>query len=686
MSAVGSDARWRRLTWALLTLHALTLVALCWQLKLTPDEANYVRAGSILRRELRWEAYNTMLHGPLAFYPNQLGALCADPSDFASYVPWGRLGFVPFTLLAALALLKLARAALGARGVFASLLLWTTCPLVLAHGCLMTADMALTCGSLWTLERTWAWLRAPSLGRLLGVGVVLGLTLATKYLGLFLVPILALALGVALLRGFAPRVLWSRHRTTTLRRLGDAGLAAVLVAASAGVALHSSYLWQPGGYRVAADNPPTSGAVRRLTELPGGAPLLRLLPAPWVRGIDYQMAVSEGLPTFFGDRVAPGFWSYYLVAFGTKLPLLALLLAVLGLIVRTPPWPRDLGMLTLLASAVPIVFLSGITTLQIGVRYALPVVPWLCLLGGRGLAALGGRARWLAAAVAVALVADAATTWPRYLTAFNGLAPRPYLWFMDSTLDWRVPAAQEPEVLELAARHPDAERITGAAGPRFGKLLVHGEQLAPRDPRDPGRIYHWLRRYTPIDRAGAWFVFDLDEAGFRAALPNARSRAELASALLRGGNLDAAEGNLDAAEQELRDNTDADAPRAREALALLRTGDPTARAQAFASLGHHDLVLALGASAPRVLRGQALLLTGDPGATVELLRGAADRTPPETYLLAAALESMGQLAEALGVVEAAEVPAGAEAIHRQALERLRHALAAQQLVEREERR
>lgn len=684
-------------TWWLLALHAAAMVTLCWQQKLTPDEANYVLAGCILRHDMRFDVYNTVLHGPLALWPNQLGVLFADPADIGAYAPFGRLGLVPFTLLAAHLVHTLAQRAFGAKVAVAALIAWVTNPLVLAHGCLMTADMALTCTSLWTVERTWRFLAAPSLPRVLWVGVALGVTLATKYLGLLLVPTLGLVLLWALLRGFAPRLLWSRQRSARWARGLDALLAGALVAATAGLTLHSCYLWQPPrfevnlpppGVEVAAEDSaygPKSSALGAVATTSVGRAALELLPEPFVRGIDYQKQVSEGLPTFFGDRVAPGFWTYYLVAFGTKLPLVFLGLLLLGIVVRRPPWPPHLAPVTLLAVAVPLFFLSGITRLQIGVRYALPAVPFLCLLVGRGLGWLWSHSRPLqvaAAAAGAALIVGAGLTWPSYLTAFNALAPRPYLWFKDSTLDWRVPGLPDADLLALQTRHPDAQVIDGAIGPSLGKRIIHGEQLAPRDPRDAARIHHWLRRYWPIDSAGAWFAFVIDEATFGAAVAREptdlpRARAEFAAALV-------AAREPTRAAPLLHDNRDPGAALVAAAAVDLDSGDPAHAAAAFLQLGRPDLVLGLGEGAPRPLRAQALLALHQPEAVIALLPPTVSLlAPTETYVLAAALAEAGRGPEALILLDAATpTEASARAVHERIVLRLRQLLQASDRADR----
>jgi len=686
-------SRWRWVgpaTWCVLAAHAASLVVLCFQQKLTPDEANYVLAGCILRHGLRFDAYNTVLHGPLAFWPNQLGVWFADPKDLATYVPFGRLGFVPFTVLAALAVKNLARQAFDARLALAAVLLWAANPLVLAHGSLMTADMALTCTSLWTLERTWRWLQAPTLPRLSAIGVLLGLTLATKYLGLFLLPTLALLLAWNLGRGFAPSLLWSHAGSRALPRVADAGLAAGVVAVVAWLTLYTCYLWQPPRFAVQLPPPgvvaaaedasygPKSAALRSLALTMPGRVLLQSLPEPFVRGVDYQKLISEESPTFFGDRVGHGFWAYYLVAFGTKLPLVFLLLLAVGTVVRGPPWPPRLPGVVLAAIAVPLVFLSLLTRLQIGVRYALPVLPFLCLLAARGLAWLarrGGAARLLALVGAIALLVHPVLSWPSFLTTFNALAPRPYLWFKDSTLDWRVPGAPDRELAALRQRHPQATVIDGAIGPSLGKFLVHGEQLAPVDPRDPTRVHHWLRAFWPTDSAGAWYLFEVDDASYAAAVAAAADRAraavEFASALIGAARYEHAAELLDGSD-------DRDAPEVAAALADVRSGEPARQASGYLRLGRPDLVPALGDAVPRAVRARAWQELRRPQEVIALLQPtASDLQPNEVYLLATALAEVGRGDEALALLEG-HTPADPQArtVHERIVRRLREVLAA----------
>ncbi len=678
-----------------LAAFAAALVGLAAASPWTQDEPNYLHAGMALRRSLDFDAFNTILHGPLTFYVNQLflpADAAADPEALPTHKLAARLGALPFALLAAAFTALLARDAFGGRAALAALVLLVGNPLVLGHGCLITGDMPLTAGFAATAYAAGRALRAPSWSAFAWLGAAVGVSLATKYLGLFLLPALALAFLAATLGGQRPGLLWSRAPGAAwLRRMLDLAAAAALCGAVALLVLHTCYLWRPGGYRCSPQPPvaaagaaeartgPQSDAFRALVQVPGACAALGLLPAPWVRGVDYQKLYSESGVSYFAGRVGPGFAGYFATAFAVKLPLPLWLLLTVGLLARTPPWPRYLRPLLLALVGVPIAYLSLATTLQIGVRYALPIVPVLTVVAARGAARLwdarGGRAAL--AVLGAWLLGAAGLAWPNYVGWFNALGgDQPYKLFSDSNLDWQHRGwSPDRDRAALQRRTPDGEVVSGRSGARFGRLLAHGPALTLPDPRDPTRAYHWLWRFRPVDREGAWFAFAIDEIAFRRALADARppldpqGQVEFALALAGAGR------PADAL-VVLQGCADADADRVRGAARLLAAGrqDDPALAQLWLELGRFDLVLAQR-SAPVLARAYALFWTEEPEAAAALLADVARERPllpGENLLLASAWHAQGRLDEALAVLERSPPPAGAP--ERPAYERLQRQL------------
>ena len=628
---------------AVLALHALLLLLLAWLTPWTTDEPNYFKAGVALREHLRWDLLPTVLHGPLAFYPNQLCAWAhADlPWQDARFL--ARLGMLPYALLTTLLLAGLARAVAGPRVALAAALLHVLNPIALAHGALITADSALACGSLLTLCAFWHYLQQPGLRRALGVGLALGLALATKYLALHLLPILGL-MG-----------LWQAARgRLPLRALFGHGTALLLLALAT---LHACYLFQPGGYALLAPGPdpdpfsPTAGPLsapfRALHGKPLAAWLLGLLPAPFARGIDFQLQASASpAPTVFAGQIGPGFWLYHVTALATKLPLGWLALLGVGLVLRAPRWPQGCALLLCLAIGIPLVHLSGFTPLQIGVRYLLPILPLLALCGGRGLAGLCAqpRGRWFALVLVGLSTAFVVAHFPRLLGAFHALAPRPYLLFADSNVAWHSQTVPDPDLARLQARHPQSQRVRAGHGPRLGPVHAYALDLSPPDPADPHRVKHWLRAQTPIARIGAWYAFQISAADLRGT--------DAAIALLGAGRV----------QEALQALGDAPAAELREACALAaagQTASPRFAELAFV-LQRPDLVRA--SELPLVLQLRAAFELGEPDRLVKLAEAAqAARalTFDEAIYFALGLLGTGRHDAVLAALDRAAPAAGA---------------------------
>lgn len=522
------------------------LLAQAWLTPMTVDEPSYLRAGIHLRTTLDWQPYYVQAHGPLPFYANQLLAWLVPAAPDDSYRFAARVGMLLFPLLAAFATFWLALRAFGRAAGFAALWLFATNPMLLGHGALAATDMSLVGFYVLCLFAAWRCLEAPSWTRTAAIGVALGLAMATKYLAVFLVPVLAMTFGCALIRGFRPQLLWSRVRPGFLWRLLDTALLTLACGLAAWVVLWACYLFVPHGYP--ADHVPMSHFVTALRQLPMATSALHALPEPWVRGIDYMAAYSEtGGAGYLHGRIGPGFWDYYLLALATKMPAPLLLLLPVALLWRQPRWPRGLPMLVAAGIAVPLAWLSLKQSLQIGLRHMLQVIPLLIVVAAQPLGrlwdhGLRGSRRAGRALVSVLLAGSAASllhAWPDCIGSFNVLTPGPaYQWFRDSNFDWSWKRADDASLQRLLARHPGAGRVYPLSGPRLGLVYAHGADLC-QSADAQGRADHWLRRFAPVDHERGWYAFEVDAAAFAAqaaAHPEEhRLQLERASALVTSG-------------------------------------------------------------------------------------------------------------------------------------------------------
>jgi Dolichyl-phosphate-mannose-protein mannosyltransferase len=280
---------------------------------------------------------------------------------------WARL---PFLLLAAALGVLLwwwGRKLAGETAALAALLLYTLSPTILGHGYLATLDVGLAAFTLLFFFTLWRYLQNPDGKRLAVCGVAMGLMLGTKFSALFLLPVAAVLLVKA-------------------RRLG----AFVLMLVIATVVVQALYL-SPGGLflyslgmqRVNADHNP-----------------------------DYLV--------FLAGQFQHSFVTYFPVAYLLKEPIAAILLAGLGLFAMR----RELAWYLVLP---PVVIFAGHMAFadDLGVRYIIPALPFLYLVGGLGAAWLIGKGmpgRIAAGVLGAWLLFTSFAIAPDHLSYFNEAA------------------------------------------------------------------------------------------------------------------------------------------------------------------------------------------------------------------------------------------------------------------------
>jgi hypothetical protein len=387
----------------------------------------------------------------------------ADPWDFAHRLLYRWNDADRILLLARLPVVALA--ALLGWGVFswtrrhwgvaaASLAVWLFAfsPEVLAHGGLATSDLAVTffvfCAVV-AFERVTDHATWP---RVLAAGAAAGGALISKFSGLVLIPMLVL-LAVVVALGSRPWPVdmpaWLGGRQVlTTRRARTRHLLGVLAVMGL---VSFTLIWGAHGFRYAASGDPAHPEVLAWREGGTAAPVgtavefirhRRLLPEAYVFGFVDTLRRSRGRPSFLlGQSSTEGWWYFFPAAFALKTPLALLLLLALAL---TVGWrvaaPRRVELFVLLPVAVYAAFCLT-SRVNLGLRYVLPVFPFLFVIAGR-MARLGARSRPWAVLVALLAAWYAASTLrvhPYHLAYFNEAAGGPaggYRHLVDSSLDW----------------------------------------------------------------------------------------------------------------------------------------------------------------------------------------------------------------------------------------------------------
>jgi 4-amino-4-deoxy-L-arabinose transferase-like glycosyltransferase len=271
-----------------------------------------------------------------------------------------RLPIVFLTLGLALAGYRLASLMWGGNAALVALLFILFDPNLLAHGRYTTTDLGgttflflavLLLWRLWQVDR-WDWRRW--LWLTLGLGLAFGSKLST----LLFVPIFGVMALLPLYGHFSNWPAAGRR----LMQLGTAGLLSIGV-----VWAIFAFEWGPFLFNTLW--------LQGLNEINGPMP-------PFWAGIEQILNVSGGgRPSFLnGEFSLEGFPNYFLVAFWTKTPLSISLLVPLAAILLLRQKEARGKVLFLLGTAVCYFLISLQSSLNIGYRHLLPMLPFLHVL------------------------------------------------------------------------------------------------------------------------------------------------------------------------------------------------------------------------------------------------------------------------------------------------------------------
>jgi len=449
-----------------------------------------------------------------------------------------------------------ARGLFGAAAGWLALALAVFCPALLAHGGLITSDIAFTACALAALSAVWRLLHRGTWGRLLAAILACAACFLSKMSGAFIVPVIGLLLLLRWTRPVPYALAFGRRARLLRGRLRVAGVTlALIVMTGAGslVLLWANYSFRFEGanrahsdfedyyfpWAVVVDEAPVplsdqsslapmapgwrSPKPTALTRLVTTLRDHRLLPEAYLWGFAHTYKFSRERPAFFmGEYRKTGWPLFFPVAFLMKTPLPALVLFVAGVVAaltlrrRSPAvtaWLRPRG--SLFYRAAPLVLFATLywimavrMTLNLGHRHILPVYPMFYVFASAAVFWVTGKARRTVAAALIAAAglqaADSLTARPFYLAYFNPLTggtERAHRYFVDSSLDWGqgLPDLKNwlVEKRSRGDRQPVFLTYFGADSPQaYGLAVVRfGDEMT-----DYGE------RFFPARVRGGWFV------------------------------------------------------------------------------------------------------------------------------------------------------------------------------------
>ncbi|MGO9526138.1 MAG: glycosyltransferase family 39 protein [Verrucomicrobiia bacterium] len=180
-----------------------------------------------------------------------------------------------------------------------------------------------------------------------------------------------------------------------------------------------------------------------------------LIPRDFFKGVALVLSHSQGghEAYFLGEGSKQGWWYYFPVVFALKSPLAFLVALLIGIGVAATRW-KKLGLYekTPWIAGGAYFGLAMTSSINIGVRHLLPVVPLVCVGVGCSLARIANRAARYAVIALVAWEAVVAVAvYPCFLQFFNeaaGGASNGYKYALDSNFDWGQDANRLKKFLE----------------------------------------------------------------------------------------------------------------------------------------------------------------------------------------------------------------------------------------------
>jgi hypothetical protein len=461
-------------------------------------------------------------------------------------------------------------------GAWVSLVLFVFSPTLLAHGALVTSDMASALFFTAATGAMWIAMHRVTPLTVLGAGVLLAGAFLSKLSAPILVPVAIVMLAVRLMAG-RPLVAGFRGRMTEYAGRGRQ-IAMLMTAGAVAALVAFAIIWASFGFRYSAFAAATTGKDAFLGEI---APQSRwtgrvvdavrrvhLLPEAYLYGSSLTTQFASARAAFLnGEFSTAGWWWYFPYAFAVKttIPGMIVGLFALAALVTNRAGRRAYESTPLVALVTVYGAFALTTNLNIGHRHLLPIYPALCIFAGAAafwVEPLFARAaaadphtgrdrrracaaqapmvvpawrRTMGVAVLVLLawhVAESAMIRPHYLAYFNELAGGPsqgYRHLADSSLDWGqdLPALKQ-WLDEQGLQRPGANGVYlsyfGTARPEhYGiqatRLAGFLERRAPEPPAPLGGGVYCMSA-TVLDVISHLFYTPDSERDYQAVIQN----------------------------------------------------------------------------------------------------------------------------------------------------------------------
>jgi hypothetical protein len=449
---------------------------------------------------------------------------------------WARLPLIVVTTVLVVGVFLLGRRLAGDVAGVGAATLCALDPNIFAHSFLVTTDAGLATAVVCFVVALWDDLMHPTTLRTLIAGLLLGVSLGSKYSAVILPPLAAVLMLAAVKWPLSTPSTGVKDGATE-RRDGAHSRRKALIRYGVGLAMMCGVAF----------------LVLQVIYLFPSNPFQYL--AGWHRIYGSHV---EGFQSYMAGRLATRFYSYYVVAYLLKEPLGSIALAMIGLWIVC----SDRGMAPLARAFLlvpPAILVAGYTVMSfdIGIRYLLPALPFTHLLGGVAIARAVRSTRRVTRVATAALVGWVVVAsvgiYPDELSYFNESAcllrdPRSIgwdggsrcgpAWLDDSNVDWGQGLKQlkvwldrnapgrhirlgyfgsiPPEAYGISYSPMSDDDLVNGTAPGLYAVSAHIVASTPAVAKQArGGGAEWLRATRPVAIVGhAFYIFDVRGAGF----------------------------------------------------------------------------------------------------------------------------------------------------------------------------
>jgi hypothetical protein len=472
---------------------------------------------------------------------------------------WARLPFILLGGFLGALIYWWGRELVGSAAALGALFLYALDPTIVAHSALVTMDVGVTAFAVLFLFALWRYLHHPNWQRLVLCGLALGAVLGAKFSAVFMLPAAAVLMAAAVRWPLAPRAAAAAPAEKPVAKVGP----------NSPCPCGSGKKYKKCHGAGAAPGKDVERSLRQHELIMTANMFLAMcviagvviealyfFPSnPFLYAIGVAKVNADhvvGYQSYLHGELAHRFTSYFAAAFLLKEPLATIFLSMAGLaiLLRGKSTPV---MIKLFLLVTPVVFFLATALLadDLGMRYLIPTLPFAHLLGGLALAKLFEKrlvwGRYLAAALCLWVVVEAAGIYPDHLSYFNesacllespgmigwdGGSRCGPMWLDDSNIDWGQGLKQLRAWLDVHAKgrplhltyfgyyppegyglqYQNAEPGSLMTEPKPGLYAVSAQFVARLpamgDVMDPG-AGAWLRTPPAAIVGHSFYIFDV---------------------------------------------------------------------------------------------------------------------------------------------------------------------------------